>query len=97
MTAEQVSTAGFTVQSGPLRAGAALMGAGALLGVVGFAVTCSTLLAATLRWINELEQPPTEIVKQKWAATKAATSAGATAWHKEHVAHDGHNSRAHAR
>ena len=96
MKAKELSGTGFRVESGPLRIGAALMGAGALLGVVGFAVSSSTLLAAALRWINELDQPPTEVVKQKWAATKAATSAGANAWHKEHEAHNAQNSRVHA-
>jgi hypothetical protein len=96
MKGKQASAIGFRVEPGPMRAGAALMGAGALLGVVGFAVSCSTVLAATLRWINELDQPPTEIVKQKWAATRAATSAGADAWHREHVSHNGHSTRARA-
>ena len=96
MKANELSGTGFRVESAPLRIGAVLMGAGALLGVAGFAVSSSALLAAALRWINELEQPPTEVVKQKWAATKAATSAGANAWHKEHEAYNGHNTRVHA-
>jgi hypothetical protein len=96
MKAKEQSGTGFRVESGPLRIGAALWGAGALLCVVGIAVSSSTLLAAALRWINEQEQPPTELVKQKWAATKAATSAGASAWHREHEAHNGHHARVHA-
>lgn len=78
---------GFKLNNGPLIFGAALMGVGGILGVAGFAVGGMTLMSAARRWIRDMEQPPSEIVKQHWQKTKAATSAGAEAWNNGVLAH----------
>lgn len=67
-------------ESGPLKAGAILIGAGAVIGLAGLAVSGGHVLAATRRWINELETPPSELARQKWTQGKAAVQAGASAW-----------------
>ena len=68
------------LRTGPLITGAVLVGAGALIALAGLAVGGSHLLAATRRWIREMDVPPAELAKMKWAQAKNAASAGAAAW-----------------
>jgi hypothetical protein len=70
----------FQVNTGPLAFGAAMIGAGVILGLAGMAISGSVVLVATKRWIDQLETPPTELARQKWAQARAATQAGANAW-----------------
>jgi membrane protein implicated in regulation of membrane protease activity len=72
--------AGFQVSTGPLVVSAVLVGAGAVLAVAGFAIGGMTLIAATRRRVQEMEQPPAEVLRQSWEKTKAATAAGVSAW-----------------
>jgi hypothetical protein len=51
--------------------------------MAGFAVGGLTLMSTARRWIGELDQPPSEIVRHHWHKTKAATMAGASAWQSE--------------
>jgi hypothetical protein len=73
----------FQVNTTPLVIGAALIGAGMLMGFAGIIVGGTALASASRKWIHELEVPPSEVVKHKWHQTKAATTAGASAW-QEH-------------
>jgi len=59
---------------------AALVGAGTLIAVAGLAVGGSHLLSATRRWIAEMEVPPSELARIKWAQAKSAAAAGTAAW-----------------
>jgi hypothetical protein len=67
-------------RSGPLITGAALVGAGAMVALVGLAVGGSHLLSATRRWIDAMDVPPSEVARLKWAQAAAAASAGTAAW-----------------
>ncbi len=67
-------------ESAPLITGAVLLGAGAVIGLVGLAIGGGHLVAATRRWLKELEVPPSELARQKWAQARAAVEAGASAW-----------------
>jgi hypothetical protein len=67
-------------QTAPLITGAALIGAGAVLAMVGIAVSGSHMLAAMRRWVNDMEVPPSEQARIKWGQAKAAAMAGARAW-----------------
>jgi hypothetical protein len=80
MTDIESRRAGPQLRSGPLITGTALMGAGALLALAGLAVGASHLIAATRRWITEMDVPPSELAKLKWAQARAAAAAGAGAW-----------------
>jgi hypothetical protein len=73
--------AGFQFATGPLVVSAALVAAGAVLAIAGFAIGGMTLIAATRRRVQEMEQPPAEVIRQSWEKTKAATAAGVSAWH----------------
>ncbi|MGB6580359.1 MAG: hypothetical protein WBF34_20835 [Streptosporangiaceae bacterium] len=69
--------------------GAALFGAGALIALAGLAVGGSHLFSATRRWIREMETPPSEQARIKWAQAKTAAAAGAAAWQNGVSAHQG--------
>jgi hypothetical protein len=60
--------------------GGLLVGIGGLLGFTGMVLVGSPLLSATRQWVNQLEQPPSELARRKWQQAKAAASAGAEAW-----------------
>jgi hypothetical protein len=74
------SYSSFQINTTPLVVGAALIGAGALMGVTGMLVGGTALASASRKWFRELEVPPSEVVKHKWNQTRAATTAGASAW-----------------
>jgi hypothetical protein len=68
------------LRSGPLITGAALVAAGGLLALAGLAISSSHVLTASRRWVREMEVPPSEVARLKWAQAKAAAAAGAGAW-----------------
>jgi hypothetical protein len=70
----------FQLNGTPMIVSAALVGAGTLIGLTGLFVGVGTITSAARKWFRELEVPPSEVVKHKWGATKAATHAGASAW-----------------
>jgi hypothetical protein len=65
---------------GLLVAGGVLVGVGGLAGFTGMLLLSSALVSATRRWVQQLEQPPSQIAKLKWQQARAAASAGAHAW-----------------
>ncbi|HEY1667969.1 MAG TPA: hypothetical protein VGG54_19960 [Trebonia sp.] len=67
-------------ESAPLITGAALLGAGTLIALIGLAVGGGHLIAATRRWVKEMEVPPSELARQKWAQARTAVGAGTSAW-----------------
>ncbi len=73
----------FDVNTTPIVVGAALVGAAMLMGITGILVGGTALASATRKWVRELEVPPGEVVKHKWHQTKAATTAGASAWQQQ--------------
>ena len=80
----------FQVNTTPLVVGAALIGAGMLIGFTGILVGGTALVSASRKWINELDVPPSEVVKHKWHQTMAATTAGASAWQQHNGMHKAH-------
>jgi hypothetical protein len=60
--------------------GGVLIGIGGLLGFTGVLLLSSAVVSATRRWVDQLEQPPSELAKLKWRQARAATTAGARAW-----------------
>jgi hypothetical protein len=94
MKNSQQSPGEVQLNTTPMIVGVALVAAGGLIGLAGVIIGGSALLSATRKWLGELEVPPSEVVKHKWDQTKAATTAGATAWHQHH--HNGVPSGHHA-
>jgi hypothetical protein len=77
---DNTSSEGIGVNRSLLVGGGVLVGVGGLLGFTGMVLVGSALLSATRQWLNQLEQPPSEMAGRKWQQTKAAASAGAQAW-----------------
>jgi len=67
-------------RSGPLIVSAVLVGAGTLIALTGLAVGAGYVASLTRQWVREMEVPPSELARQKWAQARAAVSAGASAW-----------------
>jgi len=67
-------------RTGPLITGAALVGAGTMVALVGLAIGGSHLFWATRRWIQAMEVPPSEVARLKWAQANTAAAAGAATW-----------------
>jgi hypothetical protein len=84
----QESSSWPELRTGPLITSAALVGAGAMIALAGLAVGGSHLFSATRRWIREMEVPPTEQARIKWAQAKTAAAAGAAAWQNGVSAHE---------
>ena len=88
-TSTQQSSSRPELSTGLLITSAALIGAGALIALAGLAVGGSHLFSATRRWVREMEVPPREQARIKWAqARTAAAAAGAAAWQNGVPAHD---------
>ena len=73
-------SSGPQYRAAPLIISAAMIGTGTVIVLAGLAVGGGHLLSATRQWINEMEVPPSELARIKWAQAKAAMSAGAQAW-----------------
>jgi hypothetical protein len=81
MQNSQSSPAGFELNKTQAMTGAVLVAAGSLIGLAGAIIGGHAMYSAACRWFGELEVPPSEVIKHKWHQTKAATQAGAVAWH----------------
>jgi len=79
-TSTQRSGSWPEVRTGPIITGGALFAAGALIALAGLAVGGTHLFSATRQWIREMEVPPTEQARIKWAQAKTAAAAGTAAW-----------------
>jgi hypothetical protein len=80
MTDQEMASEGFSVPTGPLVAGAVLIGIGSLLGLAGLAIAGAALGAAARRYVNRMEVPPSELARQNLAKARAAAGAGVSAW-----------------
>ena len=76
----------FSLNSKQVIIGGALIGAGAIICLSGFAVSGSAFLAAVRGWLEELEEPPSVVMRRTWAQTRKATAASARAWRDEYAA-----------
>ena len=89
--AENSSSSWPELRTGPIVTGAALFGAGALIALAGLAVGGTHLFAATRRWIQAMEVPPSELARLKWVQAKTAAAAGAATWRQNGVPADVHS------
>jgi hypothetical protein len=77
---DQASQEGIQLNRRLVVGGGVLLGTGGLLGFIGVLLLSSAVVSATRRWVNQLDQPPSELAKLKWRQARAATVAGAKAW-----------------
>ena len=71
-------------------AGAALIGAGGLIALVGVIVSGTAMASAFRQYYRDLEVPPGEALKHTWGQTKAAAAAGTAAWQQHNGIHSSH-------
>jgi hypothetical protein len=74
------SNGGVQLNRRRIAGGGALIGIGGLLGFTGMLLVGSAIVTVARRWVDQLEQPPSELAKRKWQQARAATTAGAKAW-----------------
>jgi hypothetical protein len=65
---------------GMLVMAAALVVAGCVLGVAGFALGAAAAVGAGRRWYQRADLTPNQLAKLKWEQARAAAGAGAGAW-----------------
>lgn len=70
----------FELNRASMITGAALIGAGEVIALIGVIVSGTAMASACRRWVRDLEVPPREVVKHTWDQTKAAAAAGTAAW-----------------
>jgi hypothetical protein len=84
------SSSTFQLNRSSIITGAALIGAGGLIALIGMIVSGWALAAASRQYLRDLEVPPSEVLRSKWGQTKAATSAGTAAWQQHNGIHRAH-------
>jgi hypothetical protein len=80
MNNDAKGSTGPQFRSAPLITSAVLVGVGTFVIFAGLAVGGSHLLSATRQWVREMEVPPSELAKLKYAQARAAVTAGTAAW-----------------
>ena len=80
MAKGRMADAGVQLNKNLLISGAVLVGIGGFLGATGLLLGSTAVASAMRQWVRQLDQPPTEMAKQKWQQARAATLAGAKAW-----------------
>jgi hypothetical protein len=80
MSENDISENGSQFLAAPLIASAVMVGVGTLIALAGLAVGGAYLAAVTRRRVMEMEVPPSELARIRWAQTKAAVAAGTSAW-----------------
>ncbi len=68
------------LSTGALITAAGLIGGGAMLVLAGLAIGGAHLFSATRRWVQEMDVPPSEVARLKWAQARTAAAAGTAAW-----------------
>ena len=86
-TSTQNNSSWPQVRSGPIITGGSLVAVGGLIALAGLAVGGLHLLHATRQWVEEMEVPPSDLAKIKWAQAKSAAAAGTAAWQNGVQAH----------
>jgi hypothetical protein len=67
-------------EPGPYLIGCILVGVGALLAFLGFALGSLHSINQGIRWVRSWEQDPGDLAKMKWEKMKVASAASADAW-----------------
>ncbi|HEY1636570.1 MAG TPA: hypothetical protein VGF64_17575 [Acidimicrobiales bacterium] len=76
----RLADAGIRVNKQLVISGAVLVGVGGALAATGVLLGSTAVASAMRQWVRQLDQPPSEMAKQKWNQARAATLAGAKAW-----------------
>ena len=80
MNNDAKGSTGPQFRSAPLITSAVLVGAGTFFVLTSLAVGSSHLLSVARQRVREMEVPPSELAKLKYAQARAAVTAGTAAW-----------------
>jgi hypothetical protein len=84
MTSTESSVTRIQISSTTSKAlivGLALVATGGLISLCGMGISGTAAVSGFRRWLMAQQEPPSQIVKRKISQAKAATTAGASAWH----------------
>ena len=73
-------TSAFDVNRGLVTTGVILIGLGSIMVAAGAGLTTTAVFPATRRDEQQMETPPSEIVKQNFVRARRAAEAGTSAW-----------------
>ncbi|HEX4539261.1 MAG TPA: hypothetical protein VH112_03375 [Acidimicrobiales bacterium] len=76
----RMADAGIRLNKNLVVSGAVLVGIGGFLAATGLLLGSTAFASAMRQWVRQLDQPPSEMARQKWNQARAATLAGAKAW-----------------
>ena len=80
MTGNTRQGSNFVVNRGLLRGGFAMLCVGGLMWLAGAAMSGGALVGAGRRYVQQMDERPTQIVRRQWAQLKAATAARSEPW-----------------
>ena len=73
----------FEVNRGSMTSGVVLLCLGFFLWLVGAALSGTALAQAAMKWIQQLEESPSEMARRRAQQFKEAVSAGSKAWQEQ--------------
>jgi len=73
----------FEVNRSLMSSGVVLLCVGFFLWLIGAALSASALGQATMKWIHQMEESPSEIARKRAHQFKEAVSAGTKAWREQ--------------
>jgi hypothetical protein len=83
MMSNSTSRPQLEVNRGLMTSGVALLCIGFFLWLIGAALSGTALGQAAMRWINQLEESPSEMARRRAHQFKEAVSAGSKAWQEQ--------------
>jgi hypothetical protein len=79
---DQETRAGIQLDRRLLLTGGVLAGVGGVLASTGIVMLSAAFASALRRWVQQLDQPPSQIARHKWQQARTATTAGVQAWQR---------------
>jgi hypothetical protein len=80
MMSNSTSRPAFEVNRGLMSSGVVLLCVGFFLWLIGAALSATALGQAAMKWIDQMEESPSEIARRRAQQFKEAVSAGSKAW-----------------
>jgi hypothetical protein len=83
MMSSSTSRPAFVVNRSLMSSGVVLLCVGFFLWLIGAALSATALGQAAMKWIDQLEESPSEMARRRAHQLKVAASAGSKAWREE--------------
>jgi hypothetical protein len=83
MMSSSISRPAFEVNRSLMSSGVVLLCVGFFMWLIGAALSATALGQAAMKWIDQLEESPSEMARRRAHQFKEAVSAGAKAWKEQ--------------